>query len=1579
MKKIYAITFGFLVSVQFLTAQTTYTFTNCSATGQFGPTQGQVTAAYSNTTLSGLVTINTQGIQEWLVPSTATYTIEVSGAKGGDLPGYTGGYGATMIGTFSLTSGQQLKIVVGQMGIDISGSNVASGGGGGSFVTDNNNTPLIIGGGGGGRRNTSGSPSHGNTSTSGSNSCGGGAGGSNGNGGSSSEPYGGGTGGPGGGLLTNGGPCGNCSSTSIGIAFVNGAAGGYANGGSASSGGFGCGGGGCWCYRGTPGGGGGYSGGGSGSNDGCGGGGGSYNNGTNQQNTTGLNTGMGAVIITQLCVVPTITVSASLATVCVGSPTTLTASGGTTYAWMPGNLTGASVVVSPTATTTYTVTGSSSGCSATATITITVNTGSLLSASASLLNICSASNTILTATGATSYTWMPGNLIGASVTVNPLVTTTYTVTGTNSFGCTSTTTITITINASPTVTATIAAPILFTEPFTSSLGQMTTNASSNGAWAFNNTCPGAIQSGHTTPGTAMFIGSSCVYGNGALTVSGNMDSPTIAINSSGATLTFKYRINTECGASTCPYDVLTVQGSINNFVTSNTLATTTNASLTPNGTVWGTATVSLAAFANTSMKLRFNYNSIDGSTNNIDGVYIDDITVLGVPSTICAGSSVTINATGASTYAWMPGNLTGSSVVVSPFNTTTYTVTGTSAQGCTGTSTITVTVNPSPIIMTSITLPTICVGGSTTITASGAATYSWMPGNLTGSSVTVSPTATTTYTVTGTNSQGCSNNSSATVTVNGLPVVSASSNPSSICIGNSTSISATGASTYAWMPGNLSGSPVSVSPTSTTTYTVTGSDANGCTNTASTTITVNTLPTLSTSATAATICVGASTTISASGATTYAWVPGNLTGNSITVTPSVTTTYTITGTNGSGCVNTTTVTITVNALPLVSASSSPSSICAGNSVTLTGIGATSYAWMPGNLSGSPVSVSPMVTTTYSLTGTDANGCVNTALTTVTVNPTPAISATATAMVICAGASVSIAAAGALSYSWMPGNLSGILVNVSPSVTTTYTITGTNAQGCLSTTTITITVHPLPVVTANSSSAIICTGGSVTLTGGGASTYVWSNNVIDGISFVPSVTTTYMVTGTDANGCVNTATTTVTVNQSVSVTLVNTNPVICVGGSSTLIASGATSYTWMPGNLTTPSIVVSPTSTTTYTVTGTNPQGCTSIMSTTITVSATPVLTVSSSSLAVCAGTSITLSATGATSFVWSNNVTNAVPFVPSATTTYTVTGSDPNGCSATASITVTVNANPVVALGADIVLCSGTTVLNAGNIGSTYLWNNASTTQTITVTASGSYSVVVTNVNGCSGSDVIQVSINPSLVVALGPDVMQCGGTATLNALNNGSTYMWSNASTTQSITVAASGTFIVVVTDINGCMGTDTVNVTIYALPNVTASASSLLVCVDDASVILSGLPSGGVWWGPGVTASLLSPTAAGVGMHTAYYSYTDVNGCEGMASVNVQVNACVGFVENALANGVSVYPNPNNGSFTLSVNANVAALTIKITDMQGRVVYASVENNVNAGFVKQISLDTQSSGMYLMHIIANGEQRTQKIAVQK
>jgi len=1574
MKKNYAITFGILMAVQFLTAQTTTTFNY------------------------------TGSMQTFVVPPcVGSIQIEVSGARG---QGGNGGNGGYSKGLLSVIPGQVYNVYVGgQNGYNGGGNGWANsprnGGGasdvrfGGTSLTDR----IIVAGGGGsssGDGNYTGGTGGGGTASG--NYCGGGGGsGYSGSGGPGGLNGGTGitachSGGAGGGGFMSGGvaSCNTCYTNSCGTAGTLGTGG---NGDTWENG---------VCYNsygGTSGGGGGYYGGGGSSVGNCGsggGGGGSSWTGTltSPQMIGGNRSGDGVVIITVMnnssppAVPGVITGSSSVCANATGNYSIVLVPNATTYTWtvpvgaVINSGQGTNTINATFGSTSGNITvtsGNACGTSAASTFVLTISPAPAIVVSSNPASVCSGSSSTLTASGGSTYAWMPGNLTGASVVVTPLALTTYTVTGTNAQGCTNTATTTITINASPTVTATIAAPILFTEPFTSSLGQMSTNASSNGAWAFNNTCPGAIQSGHTTPGTAMFIGSTCVYGNGFLTVSGNMDSPTIAIGSAGATLTFKYRINTECGASTCPYDVVTVQGSVNNFVTSSTLVTSTNASLVPNGTVWGTATVSLASFANTSMKLRFNFNSIDGSTNNIDGVYIDDITVLGVPSTLCAGDNVTINASGASTYAWMPGNLTGGSVVVSPASTTTYTLTGTSTLGCTGTSTITVTVNPSPVIVTSVTLATVCIGGSTTITASGAASYSWMPGNLTGSSVTVSPTATTTYTVTGINSQGCSGNSTVTITVNAPPVVTANSSSPAVCIGSSVTLTGSGASSYTWSNNVINA--VSFVPAATATYTVTGTNPNGCTNTATITVTVNPLPIITSSATASTICVGASSTITASGATTYAWVPGNFTGNSITVTPSATTTYTITGTNGNGCVNTTTITITVNALPQVSASSSPSSVCAGNSVTLTGGGANTYAWSGGVTNA--VSFIPTSTLTYTVTGTASNGCTNTATITVTVHPLPQVVVVSASLSVCLGSSINLAAGGASTYSWMPGNLSGVLVTVSPTSNTTYTITGTDVNGCVNTATISISVLPLPQVVALSASPTICSGSSSVLTASGATTYSWMPGSLVGttITVSPLTTTTYTVTGSDASGCANTATTTVTVNPLPVVNITTSSNAICLGSSATLAASGATSYTWMPGNLVGASIIVSPISTTTYTVTGTNGNGCVNTSSVTVVVNPLPTVSVSASSNTICAGSSSLLSASGAATYTWMpGNLTGSlITVLPASSTTYTVTGTDANGCNNTATSLITVNAIPIVALGPDVIQCGGTLILNAGNPGCTYLWSNSSTTQSITVSTSGTYSVVVTNANGCTGSDVIQVTMNSAFVVSLGPDVIQCGGTLILNAGNPGSSYLWSNASTTQSITVSSSGTYSVVVTNTNGCIGSDVVIVTINPLPNLTASASSMVVCVDDANVTLTGTPTGGTWSGPGVTGSNLNPAIAGVGAQTASYAYTDANGCSNIATVIVQVNACVGFVEQTLANGVSVYPNPNNGSFTLSVNANVADLTIKITDMQGRVVYASVENNVNAGFVKQISLDTQSSGMYLMHIIANGEQRTEKIAVQK
>ena len=281
----------------------TVTFTNCSATGRYGPTQSQVNSTYtSGNSLYNAVTINTQGIQEWTVPQTGSYIIEVWGAEGGSSTGYphTGGKGARMKGTFTLSQGAVLKILVGQLGDDV---RCTPGGGGGTFVTYSNNSPLIIAGGGGGAStdydgidavtSTSGTANTANTAD----------GGTDGNGGGACTT-GSHSGGGGGGLLSDGED--GSYNKGRGYSFLNNGIGGDQVRGGGQYGGFGGGGGTSYCTVGG-GGGGGYSGGAGGEhynqcgpNDNkrsAGGGGGSYNAGSDTDNSAGVREGHGQVII----------------------------------------------------------------------------------------------------------------------------------------------------------------------------------------------------------------------------------------------------------------------------------------------------------------------------------------------------------------------------------------------------------------------------------------------------------------------------------------------------------------------------------------------------------------------------------------------------------------------------------------------------------------------------------------------------------------------------------------------------------------------------------------------------------------------------------------------------------------------------------------------------------------------------------------------------------------------------------------------------------------------------------------------------------------------------------------------------------------------------------------------------------------------------------------------------------------------------------------------------------------------------------------------------------------------------------
>lgn len=286
------------------------------------------------------------------------------------------------------------------------------------------------------------------------------------------------------------------------------------------------------------------------------------------------------------------------------------------------------------------------------------------------------------------------------------------------------------------------------------------------------------------------------------------------------------------------------------------------------------------------------------------------------------------------------------------------------------------------------------------------------------------------------------------------------------------------------------------------------------------------------------------------------------------------------------------------------------------------------------------------------------------------------------------------------------------------------------NSCLDSATKTVTVNPLPTVTANATSTSVCTGSQVTLTGGGASSYTWNNGVTNGVAFTPTATTTYTVTGTDGSNCQNTAQVTVTVASAITVTANATATSICAGDQVTLTGSGATSYTWDNG--VTNGVAFTPTATATYNVTGTS-GSCTDVDQITITVNPLPTVTVNASASSICNGDPVTLTGGGASSYTWDNGVTDGVAFNPTATTTYTVTGTDANNCQNTATTTVTVTT-------VDATTTTTGTTITANNSNGTYQWvdcNNSNqpisgaTSQSFTPTATGNYAVVVTE-NGCS-------------------------------------------------------------------------------------------------------------------------------------------------------------------------------------------------------------------------------------------------------
>lgn len=861
-------------------------------------------------------------------------------------------------------------------------------------------------------------------------------------------------------------------------------------------------------------------------------------------------------------------------------------------------------------------------------------------------------------------------------------------------------------------------------------------------------------------------------------------------------------------------------------------------------------------------------------SNGCVGTFIDTMQVTAPPtaaftgSTInsCVGSQVTFTDNSVSgspvvAWAWNFGDplsgIANTSSLQNPqhgyFATGTYTITliVTSANGCTDTVTHTLTVHPLPVVVVGPAV-SICAGSSTTLSSAGGVSYSWLPvaglNNPNISNPVASPVATTTYTVTVTDNIGCSNTATVVVTVNPIPLVNAGVD-ASVCPGSSTNLAASGATSYSWLPATgLSATNIPnpiATPAATTSYTVTGT-ALGCSATDVVVITVYPAAVANAGA-SVTICFGANTQLNASGGVLYSWSPAaTLSASNVSnpiATPVSSTQYTVTVTDANSCQATDSVTVSV--VPLPAANAGPDvGICINSQTQLNASGGTTFSWLPATgLSNTNINnpiASPLVTTTYTVTVTGANNCVNIDSVIVTVHPLPTINA-GTGTSVCIGSTINLNATGGTTYVWSPAaglsnpNIGNPVATVNANVT--YTVTGTDAFGCSNTDTIHLQATAGPPANAGPSAAI-CIGASTNLNASGGVTYSWApstglnSTIISNPIASPLSTTQYTVTVTDASGCSATDSVTVSVH---ALPLVNAgvDQSICINSSANLSATGGVTFSWLPAttlsnsNIFNP--VATPLATTTYTVTVTDNFGCVNNDSMVVTINPLPNI-VANPGGTVCVNAPFNLGATGGVSYIWTPagglnnaNIANPVANVL-VNSTYTVTGTDANGCVNTDTVHIQVNALPVANAGPDDDVCAGSTSQLNGSGGLTFAWLPSASLSASNISnpvaspaTTTTYTLTVTDANNCSGIDSMIVNVHPYPLVNAGVDDTLClGSSYNLNG-TGAAVYFWApiqalsnpnipNPSATPVVTT----TYTLFGDDGFGCTGTDSMVLTV-------------------------------------------------------------------------------------------------------------------------------------------------------------------------
>lgn len=564
---------------------------------------------------------------------------------------------------------------------------------------------------------------------------------------------------------------------------------------------------------------------------------------------------------------------------------------------------------------------------------------------------------------------------------------------------------------------------------------------------------------------------------------------------------------------------------------------------------------------------------------------------------------------------------------------------------------------------------------------------------------------------------------------------------------------------------------------------------------------------------------------------------------------------------------------------------------------------------------------------------------------------------------------------------------------------------TDGSGCVYSETVTITNTPGETISVGSG-ATICEGESATITASGNGTIEWFDGATSlgtGTSMTVSPTAsgikTYDAVLTDGNGCTDTKTVDVTVNSSPTFTWNTTDPSCGSNDGEIIINPDAgftiTNYSIDGGATTQSNPTFSGLAAGSYNVVIESSDGCEGTVTISLNNLAAPTVDNFNTTDPTCDNNDGTIEAvvSGGVppyTYTWvdenNNTVGNSSTINGLGEGDYTVEVIDDNGCTVASDVTLTSSGtvdDPSFALQD---FCEGET--NSANItgtqGGTFTIVSPTgdgatidaTTGEITDGVGGTtYTVEYTTNGNCPDSETQDVTINTSPTVDGGQDITICDGeSVTLTASTTGGTIYWDNGITDGVAFNPSSTDVYTVVAEYNGCTTSDEVVVSVNPLPTVSAGQDET-TCVNYDIMSLSGSPSGGVFTGTGISGNNFDPSTAGVGTHAITYTYTDANGCENSATVEITVDGCLGLANNDL-NTITIAPNPASKFVQVNVGENNSIETLKVLSLEGKTV--NVGTTKVDSHTTKINVSSVAKGTYFIHLSTENGKIVKKVVVQ-